>query len=485
MIYDGILTKGFCREEFLKQIEQLRQIPGKKVTEKKPPDGISLKMQQQLEAMEQNMYVNPAFLLTYTLLENQGVYQWSENLPPERKQEWRECFDTSEYNNTLYKSYFTMRQTAELDWLTGLILKTGRGEQDEYQMLIHGISDLYSFHKQFVKKREVVKSDEISKFIKNEDNELLQAGEILLFFILSEFYHIPIIKNDGWSRLESLLWKGLQFYQFRSQSEKHIPTKKFKNLFDSIMVRQGIHPISLREYDSLPYQAPDHEICKEYDWQYLWSRLFAILECLKANKESYRQLKRLHDFSASEHLNRQIGELQKEIKAQNESILYQKEREKELCQHVEVLEKENQELNFQTKTHQSKSLKRNRELIQLRNFVYQLENESAEDSDSMSAAVEELQGIKVLVIGGHVNWQQRMKELFPDWRFLSGFQTHFSIRAMTSVQYFLVHTKMLKHKGYYHLLSECDARQNILYCNEVNIERSIQQIYRQLPQKNE
>lgn len=40
MIYDGILTKGFCREEFLKQMEQLRQITAKSTAAGKPPEGI-------------------------------------------------------------------------------------------------------------------------------------------------------------------------------------------------------------------------------------------------------------------------------------------------------------------------------------------------------------------------------------------------------------------------------------------------------------
>lgn len=77
------------------------------------------------------------------------------------------------------------------------------------------------------------------------------------------------------------------------QPEKQNQTKKFRGVFEHIMVRQGIHPVSLRAYDSLPYEAPEPDSCKEYDWRYLWDRIFAILQCLKDQKESYKQLKQV------------------------------------------------------------------------------------------------------------------------------------------------------------------------------------------------
>ena len=60
-----------------------------------------------------------------------------------------------------------------------------------------------------------------------------------------------------------------------------------------------------------------------------------------------------------------------------------------------------------------------KELITLRNYVYSLSQESPVIEESK---LEDMKNViakkRIIIIGGHINWINKMKKEFPNWRFL-------------------------------------------------------------------
>lgn len=98
--------------------------------------------------------------------------------------------------------------------------------------------------------------------------------------------------------------------------------------------------------------------------------------------------------------------------------LNEKEQEnKALVQQCRQLKKE----QLQSESLISKYESERDELIALRNFAYRLENSTLDDDtedislDEMKDALVEKQ---IVIIGGHVTWVNKLKKLFPEWKYI-------------------------------------------------------------------
>lgn len=126
------------------------------------------------------------------------------------------------------------------------------------------------------------------------------------------------------------------------------------------------------------------------------------------------------------------------------------------------------------------------ELIALRNFIYQLQQEEGEteqepvDKNQDEKAREGLKRASVVVFGGHATWQTKMKQALPGWKFISGEQQTFDLKSMGSYQYLVINTKMFKHRTYYKIMSEKDKGQRIVYVDGNNIKRCMRQLAGQI-----
>ena len=57
-------------------------------------------------------------------------------------------------------------------------------------------------------------------------------------------------------------------------------------------MKHGIHPSRMEKYRYFTKEIPvfDERVAEE-NWTYLWQMLLALMECVKMDKEDYRQLK--------------------------------------------------------------------------------------------------------------------------------------------------------------------------------------------------
>lgn len=91
-----------------------------------------------------------------------------------------------------------------------------------------------------------------------------------------------------------------------------------------------------------------------------------------------------------------------------------------------------------------------------------------------------LKGRRVIVIGGHVNWQKRFREQFPQWQFVAADKNNYDGESIRSKEVIIVNTAVLKHSCYYRVLAERGENQILLYVNGSNPERCMQELMEQL-----
>ena len=126
-----------------------------------------------------------------------------------------------------------------------------------------------------------------------------------------------------------------------------------------------------------------------------------------------------------------------------------------------------------------------KEVNSLRNFVYEQGLENDEANAFKETTIEEMitfiNNQKVVIIGGHQNWQNKMKTRLTEATFIDIDKTgSFSAVGNEGYTVFL-NTRSNKHANYTRLLNKIHPNNPLCYFNDiVNIELSIKEIYEQM-----
>ncbi|WP_432627037.1 hypothetical protein [Brotaphodocola sp.] len=216
------------------------------------------------------------------------------------------------------------------------------------------------------------------------------------------------------------------------------------------------------------------------------------------------------DVGECERLLRRLQELQKEnadLKAHLEQMKQEKRiLDQSLCQANQCLEQRKDQMEELRREQEQ----RGEELNQLRHYVWQMtesfrgtsgnsqspysgqspcideqvKDKDTEENSNTSRCAENLRtilkGRRVIVIGGHVNWQKRFREQFPQWQFVAADKNNYDGESIRSKEVIIVNTAVLKHSCYYRVLAERGENQILLYVNGSNPERCMQELIEQL-----
>lgn len=99
---------------------------------------------------------------------------------------------------------------------------------------------------------------------------------------------------------------------------------------------------------------------------------------------------------------------------------------------------------------------------------------------NVSRCVEDWKKKKVLVVGGHVNWQNKLKELFPGWQFVDARRKTLDGDAVVGKDFIICNTETLNHACYFKLMAEKRKNQKLFYVRSSNIERCIWELEAQM-----
>lgn len=210
--------------------------------------------------------------------------------------------------------------------------------------------------------------------------------------------------------------------------------------------------------------------------------LINTLYTLALNK-SYKNLRASYLKAVNEDYLLEIDKLQtkltnsiNKVTAEKESLEKKedalKKREKELLEEIERLKLENSRLKTEAK--EGESLKQ--EVVKLRNYVFDLNNLNTDEAElEHEVNIDLLNNKNIVILGGTLNWEQKMKEVLPNATFVGNEQMNTSINFINKKSIVFINTKM-KHAFYYKIKSVLDKVNPEYYYinNETNIKYTLE-----------
>lgn len=113
----------------------------------------------------------------------------------------------------------------------------------------------------------------------------------------------------------------------------------------------------------------------------------------------------------------------------------------------------------------------------LRSFVYNMTEKEHPQAGNIGADKQKIKDLKVIVVGGHPNWVKKVKQEFPNWRFVvRKMSATADTDTLSHIDYLLFNTDSLGHKDYYKWINE--ARRlgvKIGYLSGMNLQNTIRQ----------
>ena len=124
-----------------------------------------------------------------------------------------------------------------------------------------------------------------------------------------------------------------------------------------------------------------------------------------------------------------------------------------------------------------------KELVALRDHVYNLtEEDEVRETVSVQEMKDYLKTLRIIIVGGHKNWRQKMKQEFPDWTYIdatvSGTMETSVVDRADHVYFF---TDTISHSTYFKYMNVVKEHNvDFGYIHGVNIENNMRQMYREL-----
>ncbi|WP_026517708.1 hypothetical protein [Butyrivibrio sp. MC2021] len=403
--------------------------------------------------------------------------------------------------------------------------------EDIYKSFIELISNGFPHIKKILKRSNGINSDVLRDIVKKELNTasipfLYKMCIVPISLVLAENMDLPLILDyDMLIMLNSLAGYIDEFIcEEQSDSQKNLSItnentnthkdflEKFKSEYGTLSSTTEIYmPNSSFDVTTAPQSDMVRQLMQSYGisprklahYNLTDSEINNLLGLMPTwNKRNYWYA--LHISSLCKY----IAELEKRVTSFIETLSplekYSYEKEKEsLSLEKKYLNKE--KLYIQNSLHdfeeevtslnqeitrlreENESMKKQHEnaakdLTALRNYVYLL---SKDDSNSAGPKESDIDydnwlGRKVVVIGGHDNWQSKMKTEFPEWTYLNSENKTFPAAAVKDKDYIICNTEVLSHAAYYKLMSVKGKDQKLLFVRSNNIDLVMEELSMQL-----
>ncbi len=169
---------------------------------------------------------------------------------------------------------------------------------------------------------------------------------------------------------------------------------------------------------------------------------------------------------------KEIGELRRRLREKDEECKHFRQQ----YEQAKVSLSDAQEVIAQNKNYME-------ELITLRNYVYNLSQEASPiEEDRLEDMKRVIAGKNVIIIGGHINWINKLKKEFPNWRFLdANISRANDSKLMEGADMVYFFTDHLSHGTYGKFVKL--VRENRIpfgYMHSVNVESLVRQVYEDL-----
>lgn len=258
--------------------------------------------------------------------------------------------------------------------------------------------------------------------------------------------------------------------------------KEKQNINRFIIGSQGISAKDIQDIRSIYYQmedetAPYIEFFSNAVYMLLLIRTLAQYEkgydeLIEQSEEQKRQIHRSERLSAAaKQTIADFSQKEKILEEENKKLKEQLvEMEKRLNSTAAELEREKQEKQQEKK-----------ELVALRNYVYENGQDTYKELENeltLEEMEEDLRQRNVAIIGGHQNWNNKMKAIFPDWTYIAAEQKVVSESMLSKKELVLVFEEHCKHSLYFKVISSLGQDTKLGYIGKsVNIDLCVKKIY--------
>lgn len=438
------------------------------------------------------------------------------------RDEYYAYYEQSGYRNPYFEGFFRAEQIWDARLLLGLLDKLRRDREDEdcYHQLMRIIYAGYGHIKKQIKKRNVITGTTVKEIlgrnIPDENAMLSTVSRTMLLMVMAEDIGIPyewdydtlVMLHFFESAIDQLTngeraYGNLKDFEtdqtefFQQYDEKYFSHSSLLGMLREGELEQmsdlalrvfGLYQMSPKKFWG--YDLSEEETRCLMRQRERWSqRTYAIGLMLAQLCKYIRQLEEQSLLASKDYAGMQIQIAQHE---KEESCLRQRQKERELEQLAaekrglqDTILKQEQELRRlqkQAAGQKQQIAAQQTELGEMRSYLYTL-SEDWEEGNAEACAetkLSEWSEKKVLVVGGHTNWQNKLRELFPKWQFISAGQNSLNDKMIRGKDCIICNTEVLAHSCYYKILSGRERRQKLCYVHSNNIQKCLRELAQQL-----
>ena len=438
------------------------------------------------------------------------------------RDEYYACFEQSEYRNPYFEGFFRAEQIWDARLLLGLLDRLRRDRKDGgcYRQLMRIIYAGYGYLKRQLKARNVITGTMVQEILRGnvpaENAMLSTVSRMMLLMVMAEDMGIPyewdyntLVMLHFFESSIDQLTNGESAYGdltdfetdqrefFQKYDEKYsshssllgmLREGELEQMADLVLRIFGLYQMSPIKFWG--YDLSEEETRCLMRQRERWSqRTYATGLILAQLCKYIRQLEEQSLLASKDYAGMQLQIAQRE---KEELCLRQKQKERELEQLAlekrrlqDTILKQEQELRRlqkQAAEQKQQIAAQQTELGEMRSYLYSL-SEGREEGNGDACAetkLPEWSEKKVLVVGGHTNWQNKLRELFPKWQFISAGQNSLDDKMIRGKDCIICNTEVLAHSCYYKILSGRERRQKLCYVHSNNIQKCLRELAPQL-----
>lgn len=371
------------------------------------------------------------------------------------KKGWRYAYNYIEQNNTIRLSLFLdrlIRKVKGLDHITddelnsNIIIVLFLAQQLEKNMdttdkLYITATENYILRIEHYEKRNRININNISKeeFKKLKSLELKIKNENKIGTIPSSY------------RFDSSKYEGLVV-----NINKLTKDDKFFGAFEYIFDLENISLISIvaenylksKDIQELIYCYTQFQNEEEFTYDELKKFLYPAIQIRYLCRE-YKKAKEFFFKNFNEELYEEISQVECENRETKKSNLLLQDENEKLKLEIEELKRENKRLKQELEEGENTK----EELNKLREFIFNLEDlEDYKEDEEID--YNKLKKLNAVIIGGHQQWQSKMKEYLPTCKFISPEALNFDVSILSNVDKVFIYTNYLNHGMYYKVINE-------------------------------
>lgn len=473
------------------------------------------------EVKEEKLNLIPFFALA--LSNCQSIHRDIDKVYKRKKESYYTCAIESKFYDCIMAQELSLLTEEYFKKCIGIleyqdIFENPETEQDIISLFKKAYKKVYLFFKRYNKEDIVDIKDFYKEYLENRidsmsEDEVNSNGIAAIFFtIILQLKHVinqELITNslflmwkhyEGWKRIT------LDIEHFELKEEVLQYCKKYSiKIFEEILRANKPcvyaylfdleHLSYLSIFSELQFTNEDiKEIVLSYVCEknyrnykgaideYMHHALFVLGMC-----RAYKDAKNRYFYNNKETMYIEMNNIKKELKncksllneekRKNKELLNFKENYKDtLLKENERLEKENQKLKNQINEMQDNS----KELYALREYIFKENYENIDDNDNLDQSIEvdSINKLEGVIVGGHPNWQNKLKEILTQWKFINVDINNVNKELIKGCEIIIFNIEYLKHSLYYSVINLIKNEDVFLgYISNTNIEIALKKIY--------